>query len=116
MRIGTSLTTTDLPLFGADELALFLGAVPGTWTHRLIELYAAADVSNQRRLGFGFPSLVVIYETWGQDYDGSDGRPRPPTPAQLEAELTRIAGPDWRFEMSGAVPLFIPSQPEGDER
>lgn len=100
MKIGHNLYAGDGPLWGADELALFLGAVPGSWTHRLIELYASSDMFNQRRLGLGFPALLVIYETWGRDYSDTDtGSRMPPRPLQLDAALADIYGIDWRYTM-----------------
>jgi len=107
MRIGANLTSHTMPIYGTDELALFLGNVPGSWTHKLIQLYAVASITDKRRLGVGFPSLVLIYETWGQDTDDSMPH-RPATSGELEAALVDIYGPFWREQLDGAVPLFIP--------
>ena len=116
MRIGANLTSPTTALYGTDELALFLGAVPGSWTHRLIELYQAADMANRRRIGAGFPALIVIHETWNSDYPNSDHtRSVPPTAEQLETALISIYGTDWRAELNGAHAVTVPAQRDDEQ-
>jgi hypothetical protein len=69
-----------------DDLVLFLGGGPGSFTGMLLTLIAQADPANRARLRCGFPRQVAAWEAWAKH--------RPATFADLSALLDEAAEAD----------------------
>lgn len=54
-----------VPVVGRwEDLVLFLGGSPDSFTGKLLELIAKADPGNRERLRAGFPREVAAWEEW----------------------------------------------------
>jgi hypothetical protein len=64
MSTPKSVLPDDHPVSTWDDLVLFLGGSPDSFTGLLLHLIAKADPGNRARLRAGFPKHVAAWEMW----------------------------------------------------